>query len=1004
MANTIAERSVQLLRKQRDGIATRCDLWLEQTRALLADAFRTDVTPNPRGDLAVLEDRVLLSATPIVEALELAVTQSADVVNGDTDRIQDLKDNDGGDGVSLREAILAANKEDDPVTIILGPGTYRLEIVGMDNTGRRGDLDLNGDIDIQGAGSGLTIVDASGITGGDRIFHVRNGADVSIQGLTVTGGQGKEGAGILIEEATTLTLEDVVVSGNHASGQDGGGIFNREGMIRLTDVTIADNSAYNKEGGGIHSEGIAILNRVTVSGNHAKDGAGIYSEGSDALLKLTNVTISGNHASDKGGGLYVKEQAEILHSTIAFNTAVTGGGIEEAGAVVSLKSSILAKNFYQDGVTALNVTGMLVSFGYNVDSDGTAGLAGPGDQSNVDPLLDRDLAFNGGKTQTHALMGSSVAIDVPGLRGAPAVDQRNATRDATPDAGAYEYYPSANVAPTDIRLSHSRIAGSRSGAIVGALVTIDPTTPESHHYVVDDARFEIVGDQLQLKAGESIEYADESTVTLLIQSTDSGGNSISKVFVLTTTSPPTVTDSQDFQTVEFAANGTVIGTLQATDPDSDALSFHWTIIDGNESGIFALDAATGELTVADDTQLDFTAAPRHSLTVTVSDESATAAAAVVMIEVLNAAPTDITLSDSTLAGGTAGAVVGQLTSDDRTMSESHTYRVDDVRFEVVGQQLRLKADETIEPTHEPTITLQIESIDTAGNTFAKSFVLIVTDNPPPAPTESKPPFLDDPQLDLGNLNVSQEQHQPNTETASDGDFGDGEPTTEDPDDKAGDADVNAEANQSAELLATLEREGMHAAHTAKVESAKGSTPPTSADAWQSPDFQRFNGAGQMGLALETGQGSAESGSIADPNREADAAQAEFRTIDDMSRRIGLVQRAVVQPQLWQALESMHDEVHQSVASIPLKIGATATTTAGITAGYVVWVLRSGLLMSTAFANLPMWRFMDPLTILDSKAGGDEEDGESLHTLVAEESPADEQDSREPISSGVSADV
>jgi hypothetical protein len=48
-------------------------------------------------------------------------------------------------------------------------------------------------------------------------------------------------------------------------------------------------------------------------------------------------------------------------------------------------------------------------------------------------------------------------------------------------------------------------------------------------------------------------------------------------------------------------------------------------------------------------------------------------------------------------------------------------------------------------------------------------------------------------------------------------------------------------------------------------------------------------------------------------------------------------------------------------------------------GYVVWILRAGSLLASALAGLPMWRFLDPLPVLDlwrkRKASGDDVDDE-----------------------------
>jgi len=46
------------------------------------------------------------------------------------------------------------------------------------------------------------------------------------------------------------------------------------------------------------------------------------------------------------------------------------------------------------------------------------------------------------------------------------------------------------------------------------------------------------------------------------------------------------------------------------------------------------------------------------------------------------------------------------------------------------------------------------------------------------------------------------------------------------------------------------------------------------------------------------------------------------------------------------------------------IGSTFTVAATVYAGYVVWILRSSSLLAGALAGLPVWRFLDPLPVLD----------------------------------------
>lgn len=78
--------------------------------------------------------------------------QTDDVLNGDTSSIAALQADDGGDGISLREAVIAANNTGGGQhDILLGAGLYRMTIAGTGDSA--GDLDVYSNIRIVGMGT-----------------------------------------------------------------------------------------------------------------------------------------------------------------------------------------------------------------------------------------------------------------------------------------------------------------------------------------------------------------------------------------------------------------------------------------------------------------------------------------------------------------------------------------------------------------------------------------------------------------------------------------------------------------------------------------------------------------------------------------------------------------------------------------------------------------------------------------------------------------------------------
>ncbi|MGI9418177.1 MAG: calcium-binding protein, partial [Geminicoccaceae bacterium] len=70
---------------------------------------------------------------------------------------------------------------------------------------------------------------------------------------------------------------------------------------------------------------------------------------------------------------------------------------------------------------------------------------------------------------------------------------------------------------------------------------------------------------------------------------------------------------------ENSADGTIVGTVAGSDPDAgDTLSYS---LADDAGGRFAIDSATGEVTVADGSLLDYETATSHDVTVRVTDEA-----------------------------------------------------------------------------------------------------------------------------------------------------------------------------------------------------------------------------------------------------------------------------------------------------------------------------------------------------------------------------------------------
>ncbi|MCP2041638.1 parallel beta-helix repeat protein/VCBS repeat-containing protein [Neisseria sp. HSC-16F19] len=98
-------------------------------------------------------------------------------------------------------------------------------------------------------------------------------------------------------------------------------------------------------------------------------------------------------------------------------------------------------------------------------------------------------------------------------------------------------------------------------------------------------------------------------------------------------------------------------------------------------------------------------------------------------DIINNAPTNITLSASTLPENTVGARIGRLTTTDADTNDTHTYTVSDKRFEVVNGYLKLKAGQKIDYANEQSVKLTVTTTDSAGAKYSKAFTVQVQDDP-----------------------------------------------------------------------------------------------------------------------------------------------------------------------------------------------------------------------------------------------------------------------------------
>ena len=313
----------------------------------------------------------------------------------------------------------------------------------------------------------------------------------------------------------TVTIDGVTITGGDDHVNGGGGIV-VYGTLTLRSSTVRDNAS-EWSGGGIgmpSTEGPAGALRVensTISGNTAGgDGGGIYNF--TGQLTVVNSTITGNSAgpggpfqpTHKGGGIYSEPRSRenagtsIFSSTIAGNSAATdgsGGNLwagDSPGGVVARFAVLAAAGVADPGLRMQNtiVTGgsaadgpncggaTPTSLGSNAVPAGECGNSAAAGDVTGDPKLGA-LAANGGPTLTRKLLPGSAAIDAGDPAGcrddksaAISPDQRTQPRPVGGrcDIGAVEFAPpKANTsAASSVTETSATINGSVTNPYIAA--------------------------------------------------------------------------------------------------------------------------------------------------------------------------------------------------------------------------------------------------------------------------------------------------------------------------------------------------------------------------------------------------------------------------------------------------------------------------------------------------------------------------------------------------------
>ncbi len=261
-----------------------------------------------------------------------------------------------GDFPTLSAAVAGASRGD---TLELASGSWA-EAVSVSK-----------DLTVRGAGAESTFLDGTGL--GTRPLTVQN-ANVTLEALTVTGGDDESGGAVHLSGGS-LTTSEVVFADNSAT--TGGAIYASNAALVLLDTTLSDNVATDggavaltggssleasggawtdndayEDGGVVWISASSVLGEgLTVTGNRTTAGYGgaVYLEGAEATAAFVDSELSENVAYRYGGAIYAANlygTVSLEGCTLADNEATYGHG----GAVYLYnRSDLVASDTHFEG-------------------------------------------------------------------------------------------------------------------------------------------------------------------------------------------------------------------------------------------------------------------------------------------------------------------------------------------------------------------------------------------------------------------------------------------------------------------------------------------------------------------------------------------------------------------------------------------------------------------------------------------------------------------------------
>jgi hypothetical protein len=315
----------------------------------------------------------------------------------------------------------------------------------------------------------------------------------------------------------------------------------------------------------------------------------------------------------------------------------------------------------------------------------TAVAGTPGTGSN--PVIGNPL-FISPSTGNFNIQSSSPCINKGTNVGVPFDYAGTAIFQGTaPEIGVFEFLNSSgsNLPPVINNQSFSVNENTVNGTAVGTVVANDPNTGQTLSYSITGGNtnnaFSLNANTgvISVANSQALNYEVTTAFPLIIRVTDNGSpvlysQATVTINILNVNEAPVIAN-QAFSVAQYSANGTVVGTVVATDPDAGQTKTY-SITSGNTNSCFTINSSTGAITVVNSTALS---PQTFSLTVRVTDNGSPVlySQAIVTITVTqsNLPPVIANQAFSVIQNMPNGTVVGTVVASDPNPGQTLTYTI-----------------------------------------------------------------------------------------------------------------------------------------------------------------------------------------------------------------------------------------------------------------------------------------------------------------------------------------